>query len=204
MARTPEEKKAAKALYDKNRRKDPLFLAADKIRRQERNSRPEVKARRNARSRERNKDPEVKAARKAFDLARRSDPAYCAAENKYSREYMRERRKDSVYRDEMNAYARERRKGDTSYLAGQRAYRADKLRKFTLLKLGRPCYDCGGVFSPECMDWDHLPGKEKLFCIGKNLQNRSVEAVFEEISKCQLVCSNCHRTRTIKRRQEAK
>lgn len=76
---------------------------------------------------------------------------------------------------------------------------ADKKRKLDLLKMGRPCYDCGGMFPLEAMDWDHTPGSKKSFNVS-NYSTRTFEAVLEEIQKCQLVCSNCHRVRTALRR----
>lgn len=60
----------------------------------------------------------------------------------------------------------------------------------------RPCVDCGGVFDPVCMDWDHLPGKSKLFTISRDALTRGLEDMLDEMVKCELVCSNCHRLRT--------
>ena len=56
-----------------------------------------------------------------------------------------------------------------------------------------PCMDCGGIFPPECMDFDHVRG-QKLFGICGN-RTRTYEAVLNEIAKCDLVCANCHRIR---------
>lgn len=197
MTKTPEEKKAAKAEYDRNRWKDPVFRAVEKTYRQERNSRPEVKTRRNAKARERNSRPEVIAARKAFDLARRACPIYCAAENKYSREYMRERRKDPEFRAAQNARTTlYRQTNRIEYLAHRRSTRALKQDRLTQLKVGKPCHDCGNTFHPVCMDWDHLPGEKKLFCVSKSA-TRKWDEILTEISKCQLVCANCHRVRTL-------
>ena len=89
-------------------------------------------------------------------------------------------------------------------LAYQSAYNAKWLRarnsKLDALKAG-PCMDCGGRFPPECMDFDHVRG-EKLFSLG-SIRNCTVKApwreVLAEIEKCDLVCSNCHRTRTTRR-----
>lgn len=71
-----------------------------------------------------------------------------------------------------------------------------------LLKAERGCYDCGGRFPSEALDWDHLPGSEKLFSIGSQAQNHTFDAVIDEIAKCQVVCANCHRIRTTNRRKE--
>lgn len=73
------------------------------------------------------------------------------------------------------------------------------LTRINFLKAERPCYDCGGVFPPEAMDFDHISGK-KLFQVAQGKSHRW-EIVREEIDKCQLVCSNCHRIRTKQRRE---
>jgi len=60
-----------------------------------------------------------------------------------------------------------------------------------------PCADCGGRFPSVCMDFDHVRG-EKLFLVCK--PNSIGPALDEEIKKCDVVCSNCHRIRTHNRR----
>ena len=60
-----------------------------------------------------------------------------------------------------------------------------------------PCVDCGDVFPPECMDFDHVRG-QKLFGIGL-MGTRRRDVVLAEIAKCELVCANCHRIRTRQR-----
>jgi hypothetical protein len=67
------------------------------------------------------------------------------------------------------------------------------------LKRGRPCTDCGRVFPPEVMQWDHLPGLPKFGNISTDLRKRSREEVLREIAKCELVCTNCHTIRTFAR-----
>lgn len=67
---------------------------------------------------------------------------------------------------------------------------------------GGPCVDCNGKFDPVCMDFDHRPGETKLGCVSAMFARRrvSLEVIMEEIKKCDLVCSNCHRLRTKARR----
>lgn len=62
-----------------------------------------------------------------------------------------------------------------------------------------PCMDCGNQFPPECMDWDHRPGEIKYRNVS---QIRGKEKLMAEISKCDLVCANCHRIRSKRRRNE--
>ncbi len=64
----------------------------------------------------------------------------------------------------------------------------------------KPCVDCQGWFEPCQMEFDHRPGEEKLFEIG-NRYSSSLRTLTREMSKCDLVCSNCHRLRTWKRTQ---
>jgi hypothetical protein len=61
-------------------------------------------------------------------------------------------------------------------------------------KRGKPCSDCGGVFDPVCMDFDHRPGERKRFAVGR--ADKKWETTLAEIAKCDLVCANCHRLRT--------
>ena len=67
------------------------------------------------------------------------------------------------------------------------------------LKEGKPCADCGRVFPPQVMQWDHRPGTEKLFELSNAYGGWTREAVLVEISKCDLVCTNCHVIRTFRR-----
>jgi hypothetical protein len=50
------------------------------------------------------------------------------------------------------------------------------------------------------MDFDHLDSNIKIDTIG-NLRSCSRKRILAEVAKCELVCANCHRTRTHKRKQ---
>lgn len=63
-----------------------------------------------------------------------------------------------------------------------------------------PCFDCGGIFPPEVYDFDHVKGKKK-FEVSRGFSRVSAKALEDEIKKCDLVCANCHRVRTSRRRQ---
>jgi hypothetical protein len=61
-----------------------------------------------------------------------------------------------------------------------------------------PCADCGGEFPAVCMDFDHLD--DKVDGVSKLVHRGfSLERILEEIRKCEVVCSNCHRIRTEQR-----
>jgi hypothetical protein len=67
------------------------------------------------------------------------------------------------------------------------------------LKAGRPCTDCGRIFLPQVLQWDHVPGYVKLGDISEYFRGRSRQEVLDEIAKCELVCANCHALRTFER-----
>lgn len=58
-----------------------------------------------------------------------------------------------------------------------------------------PCKDCGNTYPWFCMDFDHLDSKQKKFNLGQALRFGS-KKIRQEIAKCEIVCSNCHRIRT--------
>lgn len=72
------------------------------------------------------------------------------------------------------------------------------------LKVGRPCADCGGIFHPAAMAFDHLPGSMKRSEVSNLVYSGSRQLLLEEIAKCELVCANCHAIRTFEREQAAK
>jgi hypothetical protein len=68
-----------------------------------------------------------------------------------------------------------------------------------------PCMDCGKAFHPCQMDFDHRPGTVKVTNIGRMVNDEySLGDILDEISKCDLVCANCHRLRTWLRRMGRK
>jgi hypothetical protein len=48
------------------------------------------------------------------------------------------------------------------------------------------------------MQWDHLPGFEKLGDISE-LSGYTRDELMAEMAKCELVCTNCHILRTVLR-----
>jgi len=49
------------------------------------------------------------------------------------------------------------------------------------------------------MQWDHLPGFDKLGDVSAICWGRPREEVLAEVAKCELVCANCHNMRTFAR-----
>ena len=68
------------------------------------------------------------------------------------------------------------------------------------LKMALGCADCGWKGWPRGLDWDHARGK-KLHAIAKLINDRwPVEVLIRETAKCDVVCANCYRIRTYRRR----
>lgn len=63
----------------------------------------------------------------------------------------------------------------------------------------RPCADCGQSYPYWVMDFDHLHSKN--FNLGSAPTRRlGMDRIKKEVEKCEVVCSNCHRTRSYNRR----
>lgn len=86
----------------------------------------------------------------------------------------------------------------------QRAVRRFRERRQEMLNeiRNQRCHDCRKKYPVECMQFDHVRGK-KLFTIGSGVMN-SWAAILREVSKCEVVCSNCHAVRTALRRKHCR
>lgn len=67
------------------------------------------------------------------------------------------------------------------------------------IKQSTACADCGGYFQPWQMDFDHTENN-KTAEVSMLVRSSNREAVLAEMAKCEVVCANCHRTRTHMRR----
>lgn len=61
------------------------------------------------------------------------------------------------------------------------------------------CLDCGKSLPPVAMDFDHV-NDDKRESVAGLCGGLNRTGVFREVAKCELVCANCHRVRTHKRR----
>lgn len=62
-----------------------------------------------------------------------------------------------------------------------------------------PCVDCGRRFPPCVMQFDHRDPATKKYVVSRMI-TRAHATILEEVAKCDIVCTNCHRDRTYKRR----
>ena len=137
--------------------------------------------------------PEYRAKRKVYMRA------YYAA-NKGGPDGLRARHNErarATRAGERGAEA-QRRARDTA-IRQQLAHAARARKRIDKIKAA-PCMDCGGVFPPECMDFDHRPGEGKFMSVGR-MYMMNPTRLAAEIAKCDLVCANCHRVRTRARGQ---
>lgn len=75
------------------------------------------------------------------------------------------------------------------------------LAKVRQLKSDTPCADCGENYPYYVMQFDHVIGT-KFIKINRMVYTSSFHAVMEEIAKCEVVCANCHHSRTFNRQQK--
>ena len=61
------------------------------------------------------------------------------------------------------------------------------------------CVDCGNN-NPIVLDFDHVKGKKRGNIGRLKIGANSIKYLQEEIDKCEIRCSNCHRIKTHERR----
>ncbi len=77
--------------------------------------------------------------------------------------------------------------------------KAKELKAWMIELKSKPCSDCKNSFPVCCMDFDHRENKKHN--VGSMFAHHySRELIELEVAKCDLVCSNCHRIRTQKRK----
>lgn len=72
----------------------------------------------------------------------------------------------------------------------------DKLIQIIKEAKSVPCMDCGVGYPSYVMDFDHRDPTEKIACVSELIKKKSERIIRNEIAKCDVVCSNCHRQRT--------
>ena len=73
-------------------------------------------------------------------------------------------------------------------------------------KVKRGCNHCGEHFynDPECLDFHHIDPKTKDVSVARIWRTslKQLDKMIEEIKKCIVLCSNCHRKETKRIRNE--
>lgn len=103
--------------------------------------------------------------------------------------------KNREYRN--RSYARNKAKEIAKSLAYKKARRAE-LRELVVKAKEAPCLDCGIKYPSYVMDFDH-GSNTKIESISVMVnQGVAIQALKDEMAKCEVVCANCHRIRTFK------
>jgi len=76
---------------------------------------------------------------------------------------------------------------------------AKNRQRIQAIKSASGCLDCGYNQNPEALEFDHVRGEKRDTLAA--MAGYKKETLLEEISKCEIVCCNCHRIRTHERRQ---
>ena len=110
--------------------------------------------------------------------------------------------RDTHCRPCRSAYGKEHYEANRArYIAQAAKVKRRMVRERTLFLLryfkSHPCVDCGET-DPVVLEFDHL--RDKSFAVSQGLSRASWERVLQEIEKCEVVCANCHRRRTARRR----
>ena len=70
-------------------------------------------------------------------------------------------------------------------------------RRFVVkFKESQVCTDCGLDYPYWILEFDHCRGEPKIGNIAEMMNDYTLAAIKHEISKCDVVCANCHKHRT--------
>ena len=82
-----------------------------------------------------------------------------------------------------------------NYRVTVRKSRNNARRQWLIDAKNHPCADCGIQYPYYVMDLDHVRG-EKLDHPNRVAKHYTKAIFLEEVTKCDVVCANCHRERT--------
>jgi hypothetical protein len=115
------------------------------------------------------------------------------------------------YKDERQSHCKE-----CSNKAGKKNYQENKDRYFNVAKdrtaelrrllievKNHPCMDCKVKYPSMVMEFDHVRGIKTAGIAEMMRRKYAWSKILTEIQKCDLVCANCHRLRTIARLEAA-
>lgn len=82
-----------------------------------------------------------------------------------------------------------------------RGRKKENISYIIAIKQESVCADCK-MNDWRCLEFDHLPGYKKEAAISSPYcMSWSREKIDKELSKCEVVCGNCHKIRTYERRK---
>lgn len=93
--------------------------------------------------------------------------------------------------ERMNYYERNKDK-ELKYKAERQVAKKEEARRFVTEYLrSHPCIDCGTA-DPHISTFDHVRGIKKMNVSQMVNQGYSIQALQDEIDKCEVRCNNCH------------
>ena len=102
-----------------------------------------------------------------------------------------------LIREYQREWLREKLKNDPEYkakhYASKEKRKLENKERLTSIKESVPCSCCGDYHPACCMDHHHLDPSVKEKQVSAMIAANSWKKIQEEIDKCVLVCSNCHR-----------
>jgi hypothetical protein len=86
----------------------------------------------------------------------------------------------------------------TEKLGDKRKYEPNQRRNINIINefKNKPCAICGKQYDLFNMQADHIDPQTKLYDICR-LKNRKLSILLEELKKCQVLCSICHRKKSL-------
>lgn len=102
----------------------------------------------------------------------------------------RDKEKRREYQKEyMRKWYRKNKAKHISYVRNREKKIKNWLKEY---KKSLQCEECGENH-PACLDFHHINPKEKRFAIGRISDYLCMNRLQDEIAKCRVLCSNCHR-----------
>jgi hypothetical protein len=84
--------------------------------------------------------------------------------------------------------------GETVYNPEYPRYRTERRKRWIdKYKISQGCEICGYNEHAVALDFDHINPDDKSFSISGYLIKSTLLKLFNEIRKCRVICSNCHR-----------
>lgn len=137
----------------------------------------------------------------AYYHANRHKPEFKAIRRTASRKWYEKKKNDPEWQERRRANKREywATKGRFRGVGKRTKARQELLDKKLELQqhLGSRCSGEGcNVTDHRLLDFDHIDPSSKVFSICQSIY-RPIDELLEEIKKCQLLCANCHRLKTL-------
>jgi hypothetical protein len=87
---------------------------------------------------------------------------------------------------------------EETYLRKDKGRRIDGMKAVVRKIFGEKCMSCGDWLYPKEMEFHHRNPDDKTDNVSDIMRVASQEVVIQEVSKCDIVCRNCHRLKIVK------